>query len=279
MKLVVFSSGSSGNCSLLRTDKLNILIDAGISKKQIEECLIKLNLSLDDIDYLFITHEHVDHIKLLSALLRFPNLKIVLSKGTFDWITRYAREHDKVKDLERIFQKLQENKIYEIGRIDDTIMYPNLELDSLNVTFLPLFHDAAETIGFVFEEFGKKLCYITDTGYVHSDLMPIINNCDCYLLESNHDPALLMASDRPYYTKLRIIGDHGHMSNEDSMYILAKSIGDKTKTVLHAHVSQECNLSILINGKRDEVFKQYDVDCKNIEFAVLGLYMTKEYLI
>ena len=158
-------------------------------------------------------------------------------------------------------------------------MYPTIDFNSLKVTILPLFHDAAEPIGFLFEEDNKKLCYITDTGYVHSDLMPLINNCEAYVLESNHDPELLMASDRPYYTKLRIIGDHGHISNEDSMYLLSRSIGDKTNLVMHAHVSQECNLSFLIENKRKEVFKQYNVKDENIDFVILGLAPTKEYLI
>ena len=279
MKYTVFSSGSAGNCSVLKTNELNILIDAGISKKQIEECLNNVDLTLSDIDYLLITHEHIDHIRAFSQLIKLPNLKVITSKGTLKWITDYAREHNKIKDLENISYKLQSNMIIEMERIEDTIMYPSITLNTLKIEFLPLFHDANEPLGFVFEEDNKKLCYITDTGYVHSDLMPIIYNCDAYVLESNHDPELLMASDRPYYTKLRIIGDHGHISNEDSMYLLSRSIGDKTNLVMHAHVSQECNLNILIEGKRKEVFKQYNVDDKKIDFVILGLAPTKEYLI
>ncbi len=279
MKYTVFSSGSAGNCSVLKTNELNILIDAGISKKQIEECLNNVDLTLSDIDYLLITHEHIDHIRAFSQLIKLPNLKVITSKGTLKWITDYAREHNKIKDLENISYKLQSNMIIEMERIEDTIMYPSITLNTLKIEFLPLFHDANEPLGFVFEEDNKKLCYITDTGYVHSDLMPIIYNCEAYVLESNHDPELLMASDRPYYTKLRIIGDHGHISNEDSMYLLSKSIGDKTNLVMHAHVSQECNLNILIEGKRKEVFKQYNVDDKKIDFVILGLAPTKEYLI
>ena len=279
MKYTVFSSGSAGNCSLLKTNELNILIDAGISKKQIEECLSSLNMSLNDINYLLITHEHIDHIRAFSQLIKLPNLKVIISKGTLKWITDYAREHNKIKDLENISYKLQTNMITEVERIDDTIMYPTININTLSISILPLFHDAREPIGFLFEEDNKKLCYITDTGYVHSDLMPLIYNCEAYVLESNHDPELLMASDRPYYTKLRIIGDHGHISNEDSMYLLSKSIGDKTNLVMHAHVSQECNLNILIENKRKEVFKQYNVDDKNIDFVILGLAPTKEYLI
>ncbi len=279
MKYTVFSSGSAGNCSVLKTNELNILIDAGISKKQIEECLNNVDLTLSDIDYLLITHEHIDHIRAFSQLIKLPNLKVITSKGTLKWITDYAREHNKIKDLENISYKLQSNMIIEMERIEDTIMYPSITLNTLKIEFLPLFHDANEPLGFVFEEDNKKLCYITDTGYVHSDLMPIIYNCEAYVLESNHDPELLMASDRPYYTKLRIIGDHGHISNEDSMYLLSRSIGDKTNLVMHAHVSQECNLNILIEGKRKEVFKQYNVDDKKIDFVILGLAPTKEYLI
>ena len=102
MKYTVFSSGSADNCSLLKTNELNILIDAGISKKQIEECLSPLNMSLNDINYLLITHEHIDHIRAFSQLIKLPNLKVIISKGTLKWITDYAREHNKIKDLENV---------------------------------------------------------------------------------------------------------------------------------------------------------------------------------
>ena len=182
MKYTVFSSGSAGNCSLLKTNELNILIDAGISKKQIEECLSPLNMSLNDINYLLITHEHIDHIRAFSQLIKLPNLKVIISKGTLKWITDYAREHNKIKDLENISYKLQTNMITEVERIDDTIMYPTININTLSISILPLFHDAREPIGFLFEEDNKKLCYITDTGYVHSDLMPLIYNCEAYVL-------------------------------------------------------------------------------------------------
>ena len=158
MKYTVFSSGSAGNCSVLKTNELNILIDAGISKKQIEECLNNVDLTLSDIDYLLITHEHIDHIRAFSQLIKLPNLKVITSKGTLKWITDYAREHNKIKDLENISYKLQSNMIIEMERIEDTIMYPSITLNTLKIEFLPLFHDANEPLGFVFEEDNKKLC-------------------------------------------------------------------------------------------------------------------------
>lgn len=276
MKLMVFSSGSSGNCTLIMTDKMNILVDVGITKKAIDENLAKVGLSLRDISYVFITHEHTDHIKALPQLLKLERLRFVTSAGTLNAISHiYSGANG--KELENLDKKVANDGFIILNRIEDTIMYPDLSFESLDVKVLPCFHDAAEPIGFVFCENGKRICYITDTGYVHRDLYDLITNCDAYILESNHDPELLMASSRPYYTKLRIVGDHGHLSNEDSMCILASVIGDNTKLIMHAHISQECNLSIIIEGVRRDVFKTYGIDRPDIEYVILGLVATKVY--
>ena len=83
MKISVFSSGSSGNCELIRTENLNILIDAGISKKTIDENLLEYDLTLNNIDVLLITHEHSDHVKSLVSLLKYDNIKTFMSRGTY----------------------------------------------------------------------------------------------------------------------------------------------------------------------------------------------------
>ena len=144
---------------------------------------------------------------------------------------------------------------------------------------MPMFHDAYETIGFVFTAELKRFVYITDTGYVHNNLYNVISNADAYLLEANHDPEILLASDRPYNLKMRILSDYGHMSNLDSMLTLVNVMGSNTKLVLHAHVSQECNLSQIIELERQKVFKEYDINTDNIEFAILYPRRSKEYII
>ncbi len=277
MKVVVFSSGSSGNCTLLRTNKCNILIDCGLTKKTINDCLSKYDLSLADINYLFITHEHIDHVKSFSQMLKLSNIKIYITKGTLDAIYRQCYKDNKNTDCDNINERLKNNTIIPIERMPNSILYPKFIVDDFIVQILPIFHDAEEPIGFTFESDSKKLCYITDTGYVHKDLGEFINNCDAYILESNHDPEMLLHSSRPYHLKLRILSDHGHLSNENSMVTLANAIGDKTRLVMHAHVSEECNLSPIIEMTRKRVLDGYGIVTDNINFVILSRRPSGEY--
>lgn len=276
VKITVFSSGSSGNCTLVQTGKLNILVDVGIGKKSIDENLLVHSLTLNDINAVFITHEHIDHIKAFNSILKYDEIKLFLSYGTYKYILdTNEKKNPKLADLMR--KKMENSHIYILNRLDNTIFYQDLDLMGLKVNVLPTFHDAAESIGFVFCEMDKKLVYITDTGYVHQSLYDQISNADAYILESNHDPSILMHSNRPYHLKLRILSNHGHLSNEDSMVTLAHVIGSKTRLVIHAHISQECNLTQIIDMTRKKVLDDYGISTDGIEFVNATPYPMKEY--
>ena len=277
MKITVLSSGSSGNSTLIRTENFNILVDLGVTKKTIVDALSEYSLSLNDINYIFITHEHVDHIKSLCQIAKNAKSKIFISVGTFDAIMGFKTLKDTERELLR--KKVYDGDIIFYERIEGSIFYKSLDLGLLKVDVLPLFHDANEPVGFIFNYNGKKFTYITDTGYVHEKLEPLILNSDCYMLEANHDPSALMYSNRPYNLKIRILSDHGHLSNEDSMLILTKVMGEKTKLVLHAHVSKECNNSAIIELTRKNVFESYGMDVSNTRFVILKDSKSEEFSI
>lgn len=278
MRLTVFSSGSSGNCSLLETDECNILIDAGISKKSLVENLLKNGLTLNDVDTLLITHEHTDHTRGLNMLLKYDNIHIYLTKGTANYILKsYQNKYPSAYDLFKC--RLANGTITIVNRLTNSILYENIFYKNVCINVLPTFHDAAESIGFVFNEEDKKLVYITDTGYVHQSLYEIISNADAYMLECNYDPAILMHSNRPYETKIRILSDHGHLSNEDSIVTLAHIMGVKTKLVIHAHISQECNLTQIIEMTRTKILYDFGIDATGIDFVISGPFRSKEYII
>lgn len=277
MKVTVFSSGSSGNCTLVKTGNHNLLIDIGITKKNIESNLVNCGLSLIDIDSIFITHEHEDHIKALPTLLKENHLCFYMTTGTYDAIEKCYIKRNKEKLVELLRCRLNNCSIILLNRLENSILYPQLFLDELLISILPAYHDAAECVGFMFEQDNKKFVYLTDTGYIHYKLIDVIANADCYILESNHDPQILMHSNRPYPLKVRILSDHGHLSNQDSMVALTKLIGDRTKLVMHAHISQECNLSNILVMTREKVFSDYRINTKSIEFVILTPYPSKEY--
>ena len=279
MKFSVFSSGSDGNCTLLRTNKVNILIDAGITRKQIVDNLARYNLSLKDIDTLLITHEHSDHIKALPTLLKECDLKLLMSAGTYDSIINYyvSRGQDKLRDL--LIKKLNSNQLIITSRLDNSIFYPNYQIEDLDIQVLPAFHDAKECIGFSFKNEGKKFVYLTDTGYVHKSFLTKMKDSDMYIFESNHDPEILMNSNRPYETKMRILSDHGHLSNEDSAFIISELIGPNTKYILLAHISEECNIPSLALKTYEHVFKTKNKTFENAKLICCSQTAQKEITI
>ena len=182
------------------------------------------------------------------------------------------------KDREIYKEYLALGRIIILNRLESFMEYEPYSYKDYLVEPIPTFHDASESVGFIFKENDKKLVYITDTGYVHNNLFDKIANADAYVLESNHDHTLLMNDPhRPLSLKLRIISDHGHMSNEDSMVLLAKLMSDKTKLVMHAHISQECNLTQIIELTRKKVFEDYGLDTTGIKFVITSPYRTEEF--
>ncbi|MBO5711854.1 MAG: MBL fold metallo-hydrolase, partial [Acholeplasmatales bacterium] len=225
----------------------------------------------NDISELYITHSHADHIKGLPIILKRTSTKVYMSKGTYCDLLA-------TKDKDLYKEHLESNRIILLNRLDKFMQYEEIIFDDYVVEPIPTFHDASESVGYIFKENDKKLVYITDTGYVHNNLFDKIANAEVYVLESNHDHTLLMNDPhRPLSLKLRIISDHGHMSNEDSMVLLAKIISDKTKVVMHAHISQECNLTQIVELTRKKVFADYGLSPEGVEFVITSPYRTKEF--
>jgi phosphoribosyl 1,2-cyclic phosphodiesterase len=223
MKLTVLASGSGGNATLLEIKDKRILIDAGISYRQLVSRLSLKGKEIPSLDYVFLTHEHTDHIVGLLTIQNRLHPQIYLTEGTF-------------KNLPlRIKDNLDKTKIAFID-------YNNpLLLDGFSVGAFMSYHDALEPCGYRFTEGGKSLVYLTDTGYFPHQGFPHILNADAYMIESNHEPELLLDSDRPWLLKKRILDDQGHLSNEDSAFLMTNIIGERTKTIILAHLSEECN--------------------------------------
>lgn len=205
MQYIGLCSGSKGNSWVIKHQKSTILIDCGCTKKYLKEKLEENDVSLDEIDALLITHAHSDHIKQVNMF--------------------------------------SEKKIYGTCDCCSTILdkYEQFLVGSFKITTLPLSHDSPKTVGYLIEADNEKLVYISDTGYIHNDVIKHIKNLDYYLFESNHDVELLMQTKRPYFLKSRILSDTGHLSNVDCGKILYDVIGDNTKEITLVHLSEEAN--------------------------------------
>ena len=214
MKYDVISSGSKGNCTLIFSKGHCIQIDFGISKKRVVDALKSYEKTFDDVEAVFVTHSHSDH----CAHIERAKDKIVFASTPS--LPRFPHVIDN-NHLLKPFQKIV--------------------LPPFTITVLPLSHDAKNTVGFIIDDGEERLCYVTDTGFIPEKEFPYLINCDYYIFESNHDPEMLYTSSRPDCLIKRIISDKGHLSNQDSAYYLSIFIGDKTKEIVLAHLSEECN--------------------------------------
>lgn len=207
MKFIILASGSKGNSTLVISENNDLLlIDAGISFKEIKDKVNRYGYDIADIKDILITHTHEDHIKSINS---FCNAKI------------YS-----LKDIEAANCYLEK--------------YVEKNINNFYVTALPLSHDV-KCCGYVIRDEKETLVYITDTGYMNCKNIKYITNADYYVFESNHNVHMLMESKRPFFIKSRILGDEGHLSNEDASDTLCDIIGSKTKQIYLAHISQEAN--------------------------------------
>ena len=231
MKFNVISSGSKGNCTLIINGDKVIVLDLGVSKKRIEEALKGYGLSFNNIEAYFITHTHHDHA---SNCYQADINKLYATTDTLDKV---------------------ENKLPPTHIIKP---FSTFYIDGFKISSFPLSHDdKVITVGFIIECDDEKLIYLTDTGFVPEKTMPLLQNPDYLLIESNHDPKMLWQSSRPEYLIRRIISDTGHLSNYDSGYYIANLIADNTKEVVLLHLSEECNTKdIALNTVKKVIVEQ-----------------------
>lgn len=228
MKLAIcsLSSGSSGNCYVVLTGNTAVLVDAGISARQIGQRLEALGLGLDRVDAMLITHEHQDHVKGLPVIMKKTACPVLMAEGT-------GREMP--CELPRETMRIAAGEEFLIG---------DLTVRSFSVS-----HDAAQPLGFTFSCEDKKLGIVTDTGCITDEIFENMAGCDILVLESNHDENILRIGRYPWFLKQRILGEKGHLSNDAAAEALANLIEyeraalgeERRRTVLLAHLSKENN--------------------------------------
>lgn len=219
MRVKVLSSGSKGNTTYIECGNTKLLIDAGNSCKYIVNKLKEIGIDGNDIDAILITHTHSDHIKGLKVFLNKFNPKVYITRGMLG-------ELDCLQN-------------YQI--IDSDV----LEIKDLVIDVIKTSHDAPDSVGYVINGDDKAIVYITDTGYINNKYFDVLKNRELYIMESNHDIEMLNNGPYPFRLRQRILGDKGHLSNYDSSRYISSFIGNKTKCVVLAHLSEENNTSSL----------------------------------
>ena len=225
MRLCSIASGSSGNCIYVGSDATHLLIDVGISGKRIEAGVAELGLKLSEIDGIFITHEHADHISGLGVLARKYHLPIYATRGTIAAV----RQTNSLGYIdEELFHCIQAD---EKCTLKDMTLYP-----------IRTSHDAAEPVAYRIGCDRQKVAVITDLGCYSDYTVECLRDLDVLYLEANHDIHMLQAGPYPYYLKQRILGERGHLSNESAGKLLSRLLHDNMKAVMLGHLSKENNL-------------------------------------
>ncbi|MEF3318130.1 MBL fold metallo-hydrolase [Peptoniphilus grossensis] len=222
MKFCSLASGSSGNCQYIEYKNTKIIIDAGLSGKKIEENLEEIGVKASELDAIFVTHEHIDHIKSVGVLSRRHKLKVFSNMMTLDAMLPTVKKLDPKKTF-----------IFENGK---SFTFKDLEIMPIST-----FHDCASGCGFVISG-DKKISLLTDTGWVNADAMEKMDGSELFYLESNHDVDMLMQGTYPYQTKQRILSTKGHLSNENAGEVLSMILKKKKEKILLGHLSADNNL-------------------------------------
>ncbi|MCR4955886.1 MAG: MBL fold metallo-hydrolase [Lachnospiraceae bacterium] len=224
MRLCSIASGSSGNCVYIGTDDTHLLVDVGISAKKATCGMEKLDVDPSQLQGILVTHEHVDHISGLGVFSRKYGIPIYATKGTAKGILEYKR-----------LGKFDEG-LLNIINVDETFSLGDIDIEPFSIS-----HDANEPCAFVASSKDGRVAVATDIGVYSEYTIEHLSNLDAVLLEANHDVNLLQVGAYPYYLKQRILGDKGHLSNENSGRLLNRILHDNFKGALLGHLSKENN--------------------------------------
>ena len=219
-KVTMLASGSKGNSALISTGKQNFLVDMGISCKMLTSRLKEVGFCVEDLDGIFLTHEHTDHVKGLATFTKKYTVPIYSSELT--WRAILSKEP-------------------KIERRNCRIIGGALKCGEVEVNSFELPHDALDPHGYVFKCNGSKCAYITDTGFVTPAVRQAAEDADTIILEANHDVEMLKNGIYPPHLKQRILSTRGHLSNESAGWLLA-NLPRLPENIILAHLSQENNL-------------------------------------
>ena len=214
-------SGSSGNSTLIQAGGTKILLDAGISARQLQKRLSKFRVSLSELDAIFLTHEHGDHTLGAYLLSKRFGVPIIANSATLTALSQETAPPN--------------------CRIMDT--GESIALGDLLIESFPISHDAADPVGYNIHHKNWKASFVTDTGVAGDDILRRIENADLAVIESNHDMDRLMTGPYPWFLKARIMSDTGHLSNEAAADLVLNHISRSRRPpcVWLAHLSKTNN--------------------------------------
>jgi phosphoribosyl 1,2-cyclic phosphodiesterase len=223
--ITALASGSNGNCYYVGNEKEAVLVDAGVSCKEIEKRMSRLHLSMQKVKAIFISHEHSDHIKGVAVLSRKYKLPVYITTATL----RHGRLW------------LDKELIYSFNDIEPTF------IGELMITAFPKHHDAADPYSFMITCKGVRIGVFTDLGTPCNRLLHHFSQCHAAFLESNYDEHMLESGSYPYVLKRRISGDKGHLSNKQALEVFTRHRPSYMSHLFLSHLSKNNNCPTLVS--------------------------------
>ena len=226
----MLGSGSAGNSALVATDHCKILVDGGLSARQLVLRLAQCSVTPDQVDGVLLTHEHGDHVCGLEVLCRKFDVPIYCNALTAEAIR-----------CDGLFGRHRNWRIFRTGSA--------FSICDVTVQTFPVPHDAVDPLGFAFHAGSGGLGFITDLGYATKMLIERLREVQTLVIETNHDEKLLQNDPhRPWPVKQRIQSRHGHLSNAAAAGVIEELLGGKIERVVLGHLSRDCNTPELALG-------------------------------
>lgn len=221
VQFTILASGSSGNCAYLETDDARLLIDAGLSARQIRQRLLGIGRTPEKLSGILITHEHADHIQGLGVLASRLQIPIYCNR-----LTKEA--------IELEFASRFDFRIFSTG---GSFSVGDVQVDTFSVP-----HDAYDPVGFLIHTAGGNIGFLTDLGHATKLVLERVRRANVLLLEANHDLKLLQEdTKRPWSVKQRIVSRHGHLSNEAAAEVAGQVLSAELQHLYLGHLSGDCN--------------------------------------
>ncbi len=237
------NSGSNGNCYYIANDNEAVLVDAGLSCRETEKRMKRLDLSMDKVKALFISHEHGDHIKGVESIASKHKLPVYITAETF-------RQSRLRVDPAQVFS---------------FTAYTPVNIGNLSVMAFPKFHDAIDPHSFVISGNGVKIGVFTDIGAVCSNVIDNFTDCNAVFLEANYDADMLENGRYPHHLKNRIRSGHGHLSNVQALELFMAHRSRFLSHLLLSHLSKD-------NNDPDLALRLFNTHARNTHISVASRY-------